>query len=403
MVFYLMLYRVVIENFFSIADSQEIPFVVHANAPDLSCFKSPPSHKDIRLPTVIGFFGANASGKSTILRAITSSLLFALYSFDGGDDICKFFQPYRQKNWWEKPTKIIVEFDSKLNHDALFAKFRYELHISHKANDFSNKVVLYEALSYAPKGKFRRLFEREGQKFYFGDEFGISASSEKRESIRTNASVLSTLAKLNHPESTYLCQLMGMIQTNIIGFGKVQQNDLQTLLRTYANDKACLNSLNHELRRSDIGLESMSVEPGPQGFFAKLKHVGLDSFIFLGEESEGTRRFIEIFPRLHYALQSGSVALIDELDIHFHPFLLPELFRWFSDSHKNPHGAQLLFTAHNPVLLDDLEKEQIFFVDKPNGHATCVYNVRDIKGLRRDPSLMKKYLSGELGAVPHLG
>jgi hypothetical protein len=70
---------------------------------------------------------------------------------------------------------------------------------------------------------------------------------------------------------------------------------------------------------------------------------------------------------------------------------------------RNPYGAQLFFTAHNPALLDVLEKKQIFFIEKPCGKSTYVYGARNIKGLRREPSLMKKYIAGELGAVPHFG
>lgn len=56
-----------------------------------------------------------------------------------------------------------------------------------------------------------------------------------------------------------------MLQTNILGFGKIQQNNMQWL-SVYANDKTCLDHLNRELRRFDVGLESMSIEQGPQGF-----------------------------------------------------------------------------------------------------------------------------------------
>ena len=102
-------------------------------------------------------------------------------------------------------------------------------------------------------------------------------------------------------------------------------------------------------------------------------------------------------------LDIGGVAVIDELDTDVHPLLIPELFRWFYDKQRNPNGAQLLFTAHNPAILDELEKEQVFFSEKPSGKPTRIYGAREIKGLRREPSLMKKYLSGELGAVPHIG
>jgi len=61
-----------------------------------------------------------------------------------------------------------------------------------------------------------------------------------------------------------------------------------------------------------------------------------------------------------------------------------------------------LFTAHNPALLNDLEKEQVFFTTKANGKTT-VYAASAIQGLRREPQLMKKYLNGTLGAVPLIG
>jgi AAA15 family ATPase/GTPase len=399
-----MLYKITIENFFSIANEQELVLAVPQKAPDLPCFRLPYSNENVRLPVVLGFFGPNASGKSTTLRAIVSSAMFACLSFDWTEDqISLFFQPYRQKNWWGKPTKILIEFDARLNETAPLTLFRYELHIAHTANNFSNKVVSYEALFYAPKGKFRRLFERTNQEFHFGSEFGLSSTNDpRRESIRPNASVISTLAKLNHPLSIYLRQQIGTVQTNIIGVNKIQQN-ANHWLSAYANNQSCLDRLNRELRRFDVGLESMLVEQGNHGLFAKFKHVGLDDFIFLPEESAGTQRFIEIFPRLHYALETGSIAIIDELDTDLHPLLLPELFRWFEDKERNLHGAQLFFTAHNPALLDCLEKEQIFFTEKPSGQPSQVYGVRAIQGLRREPSLMKKYLMGELGAVPHVG
>lgn len=398
-----MLYKIIIENFFSIADTQELSFEILGNAPDLACFKHPRADDQIRLPVVIGFFGANASGKSTILRAVASAAIFALYSFEWGDQALNLlFQAYRQKDWWGKPSKITIEFDSQLNQEALPSKFRYELHIAHQANNFTDKIVSYEALSYAPLGKFRFLFKRDHQNIHFGEEFGISNTNDPRkESVRPNASVISTLAKLNHPLSIFLSKLISTLQTNI-NVMKVQPNP-NIWLSAYAKDKLCLERLNRELRRLDVGIESMSIEQGNYGLFAKFIHAGLDECIFFEEESQGTQRFIVTFLRLYYALETGGIALIDEIDSDSHPLLLPEFFRWFNDPQRNKYGAQLFFTAHNPTLLDDLEKEQVFFTEKPYGKPSIIYGARDIEGLRREPSLMKKYLSGALGAVPHIG
>lgn len=399
-----MIHSISIENFFSIADRQELIFKVPANAPNLNCFRPSPSDENARLPLFFGFFGPNASGKSTILRAAVSIILFLYQSFNIAPNIMfSLFQPYRQKKWWEKPTKIVMEFDCSISKDSPPVIFRYELHLGHEINRPFAKTVIYESLFYAPRGRSSCLFERHKQEFRFGKEFDISINNDPRkEMIPPGASVISTLAKVNHKICQHMVQQIGTLQTNIIGFDKIQPDSTQWL-SLYNQDKTCLDQLNRELRRFDVGLESMHVERSDHGLYAKFKHFGLDEFIYLKEESSGTQRFIEIFPRIHYALQTGSIAIIDELDNDLHPLLTPELFRWFSDPKRNPYGAQLFFTAHNPALLDDMEKEQVFFTTKPSGQATQVYCASNIKGLRREPSLMKKYLSGELGAIPHIG
>ena len=313
------------------------------------------------------------------------------------------FQAYRQKKWWGEPTRIVIEFDGNIDQETSPAVFRYELHIGHEPDKLSNKVVTYEALFYAPRGKFCRLFERHGQEFQFGKEFGISADNDPRkESIRSDASVISTLAKWNNKICQHIVGIVQNFRSNFVAFNKEQLSPAQWL-PVYVQNKECLDQLNRELRRFDLGLESMHIGQNDQGLYAVFKHLGLDKSILFPEESQGTQRFIETFPRIHYVLQTGGVAIIDELDNDLHPMLAPELFRWFTDSKRNPHNAQLLFAAHNPALLDEMEKEQIYFVSKPSGKSTHVYCAGDIKGLRREPSLMKKYLSGELGAVPHIG
>ncbi len=210
------------------------------------------------------------------------------------------------------------------------------------------------------------------------------------------------MAQLNHKLSSDLILGLRQLQTNIIGLDKAN-GGLGNALVFYAQHSNFLQRLNRELSRLDLGLEEMKIYPGNPGPTAAFKHFGLDCEILLAQESAGTRRFIEIFPLLQFVLDVGSVAVIDELDTDIHPHLIPEVFRWFYDPQRNSKGAQLLFTAHNPAILDELEKEQVFFSEKPSGKPTRIYGAREIKGLRREPSLMKKYLSGELGAVPHIG
>lgn len=396
------IHSIVIENFFSVADRQEMDFRVPANAPDLGCFRDSQAVPGHRFPLIIGIYGPNASGKSTVLRSITATATFVQHSFTlAPNNSIPLFNPFAHNDWMNRPTKVIIEYDGHLGETALRSVFRYELHIGNERKKFANEVI-YESLSYAPHGKFRRVFERHQQEFTFGREFGITNGDSRIQSIRPNASVTSTLAQLNHKLSSDLILSLRGLLTNLVGLDKAN-GGLNNALSFYVQRPDYVQRLNRELSRLDLGLEEMKIHPGNPGPIATFKHFGLDSEIMLGQESMGTRRFIEIFPLLQFVLDNGGVAVIDELDTDIHPLVIPELFRWFYDKQRNPNGAQLLFTAHNPAILDELEKEQVFFSEKPGGKPTRIYGAREIKGLRREPSLMKKYLSGELGAVPHIG
>lgn len=398
-----MIHSITIENFFSVADRQEMDFRVPANAPDLACFRDSKAVPDQRLPLIIGIYGPNASGKTTALRAITVAGDFVQHSFIlQPNSPIPHFSPYAQNNWMNRPTKIVIEYDSQFAEDAPAALFRYELHIGHERGNFGSKVI-YESLSSAPNGKSRRIFERHEQKFTFGRDFGMSSGDLRIQSIRPNASVTSTLAQLNHKFSSDFNLSLRAVRTNMIDQSKAQRERDIALLSFYMQRPGYLQSLNRELGRVDLGLEEMRIHPENTGPTATFKHYGLDSEIELAQESAGTRRFIEIFHLIQFVLDDGGLAVIDELDTDIHPLVIPEIFRWFYDQQRNPKGAQLLFTAHNPAILDELEKEQVYFSEKPGGKPTRLYGAREIKGLRRGPSLMKKYLSGELGAVPHIG
>lgn len=392
-----MIHKITLENFFSLADRQELGFRVPDNAPDMPCFRPSQALPDIRLPAVIGFFGSNASGKSTMLRALTATIGWIVYSFSTHVSApIPWFEAYMRKDWLDKPSVVAIEFDGRMDAGQPASLFRYELRIS------PAKTLAYEGLFHAPKGRFRKLFERKEQDFSFGEAFGITDNDPRIQSIRPNASIISTLAQFNHPLSSYFKKALESVQANVVGFEKLNSNP-QQLLSFYRQNHSYLDGLNRELRKLDVGLEAMRIGQGPGGLFAQFDHTGLDQPIPMFGESQGTRKFIELFVMLQSVLNQGSLAIMDELDTDLHPLLIPEIFRWFGDPIRNPHGAQLFFTAHNPALLDVMEKEQVFFTEKSAGKPSIVYGARDIQGLRREPSLMKKYLGGELGAVPHIG
>lgn len=95
--------------------------------------------------------------------------------------------------------------------------------------------------------------------------------------------------------------------------------------------------------------------------------------------------------------------MLDEIDGALHLDLLVEILDWFRSRESNPNGAQLLMSSHHVGLLDDLEKEELFIVEKDDSGATRVYGAQDVKGLRRDVRLYPKYRAGVLGGLPRIG
>ena len=120
-------------------------------------------------------------------------------------------------------------------------------------------------------------------------------------------------------------------------------------------------------------------------------------------ESHGTQQFLKLFPLISDSLETGSIAIIDELDAAIHPMVLPEIIGWFHDPIRNPRNAQLWMSCQNVSLLEELSKDEIVFCEKDRQGRTEIYCLNDVKAVRRDDNYYKKYLGGFYGAVPRIG
>ena len=120
-------------------------------------------------------------------------------------------------------------------------------------------------------------------------------------------------------------------------------------------------------------------------------------------ESAGTRRFYSLLGPCIDVMAGQYVVCIDELDTSLHPALVAGLLRLFFKSTEHNPGAQLLFTTHNPILLDKvlLRRDQVWFADKDREGASFLYPLTDYKP-RADEALVRGYLSGRYGAVPFI-
>lgn len=141
---------------------------------------------------------------------------------------------------------------------------------------------------------------------------------------------------------------------------------------------------------------------------AEGQEVNKKSFSFDRFESDGTRKIFSISVPLFDILSRGAVLVVDELDSQLHPLLSQALVRLFTSEESNPHGAQLLFTTHDTRLLADdlLTSSQIWFTEKDSHEATDLYRLSDItmpdgSSLPRRQNMEQNYINGRYGAIPY--
>jgi hypothetical protein len=137
--------------------------------------------------------------------------------------------------------------------------------------------------------------------------------------------------------------------------------------------------------------------------YVRFEHHGLGAPVHLAWESTGTKRLFHLLPQLHHAFSGGAPVILDDFDSGLHVDMASRLLHFFQSPETNPRGAQLLAAAHNVGLLDDLEKEEVFIVEKDESGATHVHGAQDVRGLRRGSRLYPKYRAGVLGGVPTFG
>jgi hypothetical protein len=245
--------------------------------------------------------------------------------------------------------------------------------------------------------------------------------------VRDNALFVSVGAQFNNPQLKSIYDwFAGSLKILNLGADLDMPFDPGFSARQIEDRSSLRASLLALLRHADLGVVDANVEPTeppadmiealsnllqPEAL-AALQEPGVSIAlehragktqvpIEWGNESAGTRRLFALAGPWLDILANGHTAFVDELDASLHPLLVSELLRLLFSPSTNPHGAQVVFTTHNPFLLSGstLRRDQVWFTEKDAEGATHLYPLSDYKP-RPKESLINGYLAGRYGAVP---
>lgn len=125
----------------------------------------------------------------------------------------------------------------------------------------------------------------------------------------------------------------------------------------------------------------------------------------LGEESLGTQHLFLFSPVLKTAFDKGKSIVIDEIDKSLHPLLVKHIIELFNNPKFNKNNAQLIFNTHdtNLLTLDLFRRDQIYFTEKNNRNGGSEIYSLDEFSVRKTENIENGYLQGRYGAIPFLG
>ncbi|TLE02035.1 AAA family ATPase [Helicobacter japonicus] len=405
-----MLIEVKMKNCFSIQEEQVLSLVA-SNDKQLkgNTFQA----DNLTLLKSVAIYGANAAGKSNIIKIMQAIRVIVLHSTLMQRGIEFPLMPFLLGKDKEKPSEFEISFIAEN------VKYRYGF-------TATQKKILEEWLFAYPNGRmqqwFLRAYDTKNDKYKY--EFGSKFLGEKKlweNSTRENALFLSTAIQLNskqlRPVFDWFLGKFNM--SSISGLGdfinilKQNPQEISKYLKAVDFDIENLilkeEEANTQEASWDLFNETISIDSSGKAKKSRVKAVHLDQQgqpieFDMVLESEGTREFFRFLVPIINIFQKGGILIIDELHNHLHPLMTKFIINLFHNENINKNNAQLIFTTHETSILDKdiFRKDQIYFCEKQN-KATKLYAMSDFKGLRENIDFEKSYLLGRFGALPNLG
>jgi AAA15 family ATPase/GTPase len=438
-----MLIRFIAENVYSFGKQREFNMIP---APRFTRHNHHKYKKlDFDILKMAAVYGANAAGKSNLVKAI-SLLVNIILNEQVPSNIYSTHFKFNKKL---KPQVLAIEFI--INGKS----FYYAIEL---LNDIIKTEELYE--TGLGKKEDRLIFERKTDKnnkisirFFYGfdenPEHVLLKNIVENNLSKPGKPVFKMLTSLNNKAFDEIKQALDWFENSIeiidpnskpVALANEISNDRE--FKSYAENFMCtldtgicelynekkkideyfrgnpdiVNHIRNEIDKSaskmlvlknNTGNEIVVIKEGNDILVESISfgHVGENEnikYFNLDEESDGTIRLLDFIPAFKEIISSPKVYIIDEIERSIHPLLIKELVKKFSEDELT--RGQLIFCTHESNLLDQniFRQDEIWFIEKDKNGASDLYSLSDFKE-HNTIDIRKGYLSGRYGSIPFLG
>ena len=356
-------------------------------------------------------YGANASGKSNFIKAMSTMRRLVLFSFEKSSAEELGITPFLLSTEAENAPSLF-EVDDK----AVHAEW------------------LYEAAKQAEKPLFIR--EKDGIEVM---EKSFPEGKDLEERTRDNALFLAVVDQFNGKTAKNIMQWFN----SFITVSGLSHEDYKGVTFSLLEDRKTRPLLLDFYKKLDLGFDDITTDKAPfdpkelpddipesvvkqlitdlqdsfridirtihKKYDAKNKVAGKVEFDMRSQESSGTNKLFNISGPVFDVLNDGGVLVVDELDASLHPLLTLAITKLFNSAEFNRKNAQLIFATHDTNLLNygNYRRDQIYFVEKDKYGASEMYSLVEYKEegktIRKDRSFEKDYIEGRYGAIPLIG
>mgnify|MGYP000454632830 FL=1 len=402
-----MIAEIKFKNMFSFRDETVLSFEADKSK-DLESYHVVELAPDVKLLKLAVIYGANASGKSNIIKVCDFIRSFITCTPLNKAELIKIVPFLLNRTSKEQASEFSVSFYAMNGDKAI----RYVYSVLLETTHIVRETLIYY-LSQQPATVFERSMENNVSSIKFGQKVKISTAAKEEITLKClpNMSVFAAYMQVNTniaEMETALQYLTKQMMPAIVPTSSLSRYAEEAIKKETAKEYILRYLQEADFNISNISSKEQETKKGVVNYTMYQHKVssglgGNDYYEFPElYESDGTIRTFGLASQIQNSIGSNAFLAVDEIESSLHPKLIEYMIERFLKESKQ---AQLLLTTHYDGLLgeeDLLRKDNIWFTEKNTDGSSVLYPLTDFKGLNRISSLQKAYKFGKFGAVPNL-